>query len=72
MKLLLAMSFLTTTANECEDLKKDIIALEFFLQDKKDHKDFCPELKWEQPKPKTYRDKPKSYLPEECKKDKSK
>ena len=55
---------------DCEkasrDLKNDISGLEFFLQDKSDHKTFCPFIEWEQPKLDEYKTEPKSYLPKEC------
>ncbi len=53
--------------NDIDDVKNNMCALEFFLQDKKDHKELCPEIKWEQPKLEKYKKDPKSYLPEECK-----
>ena len=49
------------------DMKNDVKALEFFLQDKKDKEEFCPKLKWEQPKIEEYKKDPKSFLPKECK-----
>ena len=52
---------------ECDDLKRDMTALELFLQDKADHKEFCPKLKWEQPDIAIYKEKLKSQLPEGCK-----
>ena len=59
---------------ECQkgvkDLRKDVLGLEFFLQDKKDHKNYCPYTKWEQPKLDEYKKDPKSYLPKECKAEK--
>tara|TARA_Y100001963_G_scaffold132265_1_gene190576 strand:+ start:561 stop:773 length:213 start_codon:yes stop_codon:yes gene_type:complete len=55
--------------NDMDDVKNDMCALEFFLQDKEDHKNHCPKLKWEQPKLEKYKEDPKSYLPKECKKE---
>jgi hypothetical protein len=49
------------------DMKNDVKALEFFLQDKKDKEEYCPKLKWEQPKIEEYKKDPKSFLPKECK-----
>jgi len=49
------------------DLERDTRALEFYLLDKKDHKEFCPEIDWNQPPLDTYKEEPKSYLPEGCK-----
>ena len=37
-----------TAAPECDDLKRDMQALEIFLQDKADNKEYCPKLAWEQ------------------------
>jgi len=66
------MIFLITTlalaTPKTDELKKDMRALEFFLQDKEDHKKYCPKLKWKQPDIKIYKSKPKSYLPKNCKK----
>lgn len=50
-----------------KDLKDDVKGLEFYLQDKKDHKNHCPNIKWEQPSLDEYKKEPKSYLPKECK-----
>ena len=62
------------TADRCkgkaEGLKNDIAGLEFFLQDKSDHKTFCPYEEWEQPPLETYKKDPKSYLPKSCKAEK--
>ena len=52
-----------------EDLAKKMKALEIFLQDQEDHKEYCPKLNWEQPKIEVYREKMESQLPEECKKE---
>ena len=59
---------LATAAPECDDLKKDMKALEIFLQDKADHKEYCPKLNWEQPDISIYKKELKSQLPEGCKK----
>lgn len=53
--------------NDMDDVKNDICALEFYLQDKKDKEEHCPNLKWDQPKLEKYKKDPKSHLPEECK-----
>ena len=52
---------------ECDDLKRDMKALEIFLQDQEDHKEYCPKIKWEQPDISVYKEKLKSQLPEGCK-----
>lgn len=59
---------LAAAAPECEDLKRDMKALEIFLQDKSDKEEFCPKLKWEQPDISVYKKKLKSQLPVGCKK----
>ena len=60
--------------DECEkgvkDLKNSVIGLEFFLQDKKDFKIYCPHTKWKQPNFEEYKKDPKSYLPRGCKSEK--
>ena len=62
--LLLSLGF----ANEpCDDLKRDMIALELFLQDEADHKEHCPQINWTQPDIKVYKKELKSQLPENCK-----
>ena len=53
---------------DIEDIERDTKALAFYLQDKKDHKEYCPEIGWKQPPLAIYKKEPKSYLPEECKK----
>ena len=58
---------LTTASPESDDLKKDMRALEIFLQDKEDKKAYCPKLKWKQPDIEVYKKTLKSQLPESCK-----
>ncbi len=67
MFLLLFSSPLAQASPECDDLKKDMIALELFLQDQEDKEKFCPKLKWTQPDIEVYKKTLKSQLPEECK-----
>jgi len=55
-------------AQQCDDLKRDMIALELYLQDQEDKEDSCPKLKWEQPDISIYKETLESQLPEECKK----
>ena len=52
----------------CDDLKRDMTALELFLQDQDDHAEFCPKIKWEQPDISVYKEELKSQLPKNCKK----
>ena len=66
--MVLLLASLTFAAPECDDLKRDMIALELFLKDKEDKKENCPNLKWEQPDISVYKKELKSQLPEECKK----
>jgi hypothetical protein len=60
----------TEDVDDCErgvkDLKKSVLGLEFFLQDKRDHKIYCPFVKWDQPALSAYKEDPKSYLPKKC------
>ena len=55
------------TANEISEMERDALALEFYLQDKKDHEEYCPSLSWTQPSLEIYKEKLTSQLPEECK-----
>jgi len=59
---------LATAAPECDDLKRDMKALEIYLQDNADHKEYCPKIKWEQPDIEVYKKELKTQLPENCKK----
>ena len=65
--MILLLASLTFAAPECDDLKRDMIALELFLKDKEDKKEYCPNLKWEQPDISVYKKTLKSQLPENCK-----
>jgi hypothetical protein len=38
-----------------------------FLQDRKDHSEYCPEISWEQPNIEIYKETLESHLPEGCK-----
>ena len=55
------------TTDAIESLKKDMLGLEYYLKDKKEHREFCPEIEWNQPSLQEYKKDPKSYLPEGCK-----
>ena len=66
--MIFLITALALATPKTDELKKDMRALEFFLQDKKDHKKHCPKLKWKQPGIEVYKKKPKSYLPKNCKK----
>lgn len=68
MNSALLLLSLATAAPECDDLKRDMQALEIFLQDKADKEEFCPNLNWEQPDISVYKKELKSQLPEGCKK----
>ena len=67
MTALLMMSLAVATP-ESDDLKKDMKALEIFLQDKEDKKIHCPKLNWKQPGIEVYKKTLKSQLPKDCKK----
>jgi len=56
-------------ADPAGDLCDKVKALELFLQDQEDHKEYCPDLEWDQPSIEVYREKLKSQLPKECKKE---
>ena len=55
------------SAAPADDLKRDMKALELFLQDQEDHSNNCPNLKWDQPDIEVYKKELKSQLPEQCK-----
>lgn len=55
-------------AQQCDDLKRDMKALELFLQDQEDKEKVCPKLEWEQPDISVYKKELESQLPEKCKK----
>ena len=60
---------MTLSSDPSGDLCDKMKALELFLQDQEDHKEHCPKIEWEQPTIEVYREKLKSQLPEECKKE---
>ena len=64
MKSALLMTFMLTEPTD--DLKRDMKALEIFLQDKEDKKIHCPKLKWAQPEIDVYKKTLQSQLPEGC------
>ena len=66
--MIFLITALALATPKTDELKKDMRALEFFLQDKKDHKRHCPKLKWKQPDIEVYKKEPKSHLPKNCKK----
>mgnify|MGYP001466215740 CR=1 FL=1 len=55
------------TASDISDIERDALALELFLQDRRDHDEHCPFLTWEQPPISVYKETLKSQLPEGCK-----
>ena len=65
---LFLLLFNSSAAEPTDDLKRDMKALELFLQDKEDHKEHCPNIKWDQPGISVYKKTLKSQLPDECKK----
>ena len=69
MKSAMMMALLATAiaSDSSDDLKRDMKALEIYLQDQEDHKEYCPKIKWEQPEIKVYKEKLESQLPEGCK-----
>jgi hypothetical protein len=64
--ILLLATLVAAGEPSCDDLKKDMLALEIFLQDQEDKEKFCPKLKWEQPDISIYKKELKSQLPEGC------
>ena len=68
MILFLALA-LSIAEDPTDEMKRDIMALELFLQDKVDHEKICPKVCWEQPELSVYKEKLESQLPEDCKKE---
>ena len=62
---LLGMS--ATALADLSDIQRDAQALELYLQDRHDHQEHCPEIRWEQPKLDVYKEELRSQLPEVCK-----
>ena len=62
------LMFSLAFAEPTDDLKRDMKALEIFLQDKEDKQTHCPKLRWQQPDIEVYKKTLKSQLPENCKK----
>ena len=62
------LMFSLAFAEPTDDLKRDMKALEIFLQDKEDKQTHCPKLKWQQPDIEVYKKTLKSQLPVACKK----
>ena len=65
------ITVVTGTSSLVEDktiaMKRDVIALELFLRDQKNYKNFCSGIKWVQPSIEVYKVKLSSQLPETCK-----
>ena len=53
--------------SDLSDMERDALALELYLQDKQDHKDYCPHIEWNQPPLSTYKETLRSHLPQGCK-----
>ncbi len=77
MRVILSLFFLSALVTgasafkpvqAASDLERDAKALELYLQDQKDHKEFCPQTKWNQPSLSIYKETLKSHLPKDCKK----
>lgn len=65
--MILMILGLALASEPCDDLKRDMKALELFLQDEEDYKTYCPTLEWTQPDIEVYKKELKSQLPENCK-----
>jgi hypothetical protein len=52
---------------EMDKLKRDIKALELFLQDQEDHELYCSAEEWKQPEIDVYKEKLESQLSDFCK-----
>ena len=54
-------------AEKLDGIKRDVKALELYLQDQEDHDKYCPTEEWEQPDIDVYKEKLKSQLSDFCK-----
>ena len=68
MSGLILASALTVFSDAAANTARDAKALRLYLQDKKDHKAYCPSLKWKQPSIVVYKQQLASQLPRKCKK----
>ena len=50
------------------EIEISALALEIYIQDKKDHDKYCPTKKWSQPALDIYKETLRSHLPKGCKK----
>ena len=66
--LFLSAIFSATAVQETDDLKRNMAALELYLKDQEEHKEYCPNIKWTQPDIKIYKQSLASHLPTGCKK----
>ena len=57
----------SVSSDELTEIEIAAKALEIYLQDKKDHKKYCPSKKWSQPSLDVYKEKLKSHLQKDCK-----
>ena len=66
MKAALLISSMLTGGDD--NLKRDMRALELFLQDQEDYRTYCPKKRWSQPDIEVYKKSLRSHLPKGCKK----
>lgn len=66
--LLGASIALAYAESDMSELERDARALELYLQDRQDHKNFCPQFNWDQPSLDDYKRDLRSHLPGGCKK----
>ena len=52
---------------DLSEMERDARALELYLQDQKDHENYCPQIEWNQPSLNTYKETLTSHLPDGCK-----
>ena len=55
------------TTDELSDIERDARALELYLQDQKEHEEYCPSMEWNQPPLEIYKSLLTSQLPLGCK-----
>jgi hypothetical protein len=64
---MIVLLFSLVWAEECfKNMNQSLLALELFIQDKKDHANFCSKISWDQPPLEVYKKDSHSYLPLAC------
>jgi hypothetical protein len=55
------------SSKDLSDIERSARAIELYLQDQKEHNEYCPTIEWQQPSLDVYKTTLKSQLPKGCK-----